>query len=521
MKAKNYVLTRHSIKSRFVSWSIALFIMLLAVTGPAFATPAENAPIWRAQITLTTADVGDAGTDDTLSVRLGGSNKTWLDYGRDDFPRNNTFTYDLNLENLRVISDLDFITISKTGDDGVCLKWFTLLINGRVIYRHVFPGSGHWLDTESGDSPTYHISGSTLRQNDSWLAYAQPPAPLGISHAETESRIEGMVGHFITGNRLDWGPKYGRAYVEVARKANAVNTLHVDLDLHADVPGFDPEVDVDFDIQVRCVNEQITLRVLNVKVDVDSNWITEVLSLGLIELFDDYLTDRLNQGLRGINLGLDVDVPFCPVIVVDAEGDIRFSLPASGGAQAAAEQSSAAQVVSGKAIDDGIAPLAVDVELADQLKADAETAYTVLLKSNRAEPSEVNVRIALPALITPGGALIEVKDAAGERQLAPQFSAGENGETLLDFSDRLEPGAENRYSLNLRFPYAPKAEAQINVTAVEADGKTSINSATSLHLENGAVKVRGTFQASKVAKPAPAPEKTDGAAKGTSGAVGK
>jgi hypothetical protein len=506
MKTESNISTMHSLKSLLVGWRIALFIAILASTGTVFAAPDEGAPVWRVQLTLRTADVEDAGTDDGVRVKLQASNTTWLDYGRNDFPRNNSFTYDLNMFGIRQIDDLRYIFISKDGDDGLCLKSFTLRINGRAIYTQEFSGSGHWLDTETGYSPSYTVSYPTMRQDDSWRAYTQPGLPTVIPRAEIESRIEATIGHFITGNPLQWGEGnlYGRAYVEAAKKANTDDTLHVDLDLEADVTGGNPEVDVDFDVRVRCVSNRIALQVFNIDVNVDAPWYEEVFSLGLVELIEDRLNDSLSEQLSGISFSIEVGVPICPRIVVDADGDINFSLPFVIGAQLLAKQSPAMQVESNETIEDGSGPLFVKIELADQLKTEAETPFTLRVRSNRTEAQNVNVRVALPTLINSAGTLIEVEDGKGSRLLAARFSAGENGETLLDFNDRLEPGADNRYSLNVRFLYAPKADLQINATVAEEGGEAAIRSTTFFRMENGNVNARGTFKASRAVKAVPA-----------------
>jgi hypothetical protein len=504
MKTESNISTMHSLKSRLAGWRIALFITILASAGTVFATPAENAPVWRVQITMRTADVEDAGTDDGVRVRLNANNSTWLDYGRDDFPRNNTFTYDLNLFGISQIDDLRYLIISKDGDDGLCLKSFTLRVNGRIIYTHEYPGSGYWLDTDPGYSTSYTVSYSSMRQDDSWRTYTQPGLPTVIPRAEIESRIEAMVGHFITGNRLQWGAGnlYGRAYVEAARKAN--DTLHVDLDLEADVPLSNPEVDVDFDIRVRCVSNRISLQVLNINVNVDAAWYEEVFSLGLIELIEDILNDRLRDQLSGLSFSIEAGIPICPTILVDADGDINFSLALLSGTQALVKQSPATRVESGATMEGGKGPLFVNIELADQLKTEAETPFTLRVRSNRTEARNVDVRVALPRLINPAGTLIDVEDDNGSRQLGARFSVGESGETLLDFSDRLEPGADNRYSLNVRFLHTPQADLQINATVAEEAGEAEIKSTTFFRMENGDVNARGTFKAFKAVKAVPA-----------------
>ena len=278
--------------SRTMKMALALGALLLMTTSAVWATPSETAPIWRVQLRVQVASVGDAGTDDGLRVQLNANNGTWLDTGRDDFERASIFTYDLKLDGLNRISDLQYLYLSKGGSDGLALKSFTLYVNGRAIYTQVF-ATAHWLDNEDGHYRTYYVPSGTLRADDSWRAYTQPFPPLTISHLETESRITGMLGDMMHDNRLAWGPKHGRDWVEVTRKAGAVNTLHVDLDLEIQVDNwFNPEVDVDFDVQVRCVNNRVTLNIVNVQVDVDSDLILQILSLGLIEYLDDCRNTR-------------------------------------------------------------------------------------------------------------------------------------------------------------------------------------------------------------------------------------
>ena len=505
MKTQSKITTLKYLKNKLVSWMITLVVMLLLPATCIWATPAENAPIWRVQMRFQTANVDDAGTDDSVRVQLNGNNSTWLDYGRDDFPRNNTFTYDLKMDGIHTISDLHYIYISKTGDDGLCLKSFALIINGREIYTQIFPGYGHWLDSDSGYTRTYLVSYSTLRQDDAWRNYTQPFPPFFISHTEMESRIEGMVGDMITGNRLQWGHLYGRGYVEITKKANAYNTLHVDLDLEADVFGPNPEVDVDFDIEVRCVNNQITLNVINPVVVVDSDWYAEILSLGLYQFFDVYVTDKLNQGLKGINLSQKIGVPTCPIIDVNSNGDITFSLPpthlltAQSAGQASSSQTTVASETASTQTSDKAA-LALNVELAKEIKADTETAFTLRAKSNRDEATNVNMQLALPSLILPVNGFIEVVEADSNRALATQMLPGENGGTVLSFNDQLAAHTENRYQLKVRFLYAPKADLQIKATLTEEGNAAAIKSTTFVQMESGEAKMQGTFQATKAVR---------------------
>src|SRR5581483_8917957 len=147
-------------------------------------------------------------------------------------------------------SDINFLRISKTGDDGMCVKAFSLLINGSPAYVRDFSGLSagcRWFDTDSSGTPSYTVAGATLRADARWRAYTQPEVPTSLSRTELESRIEGGIGSFMYDNRLYWGHLHGRA-VEVSYKD--AGTLHVDLDLAYDSILPDPEVDVDFDVAI-------------------------------------------------------------------------------------------------------------------------------------------------------------------------------------------------------------------------------------------------------------------------------
>ena len=96
-----------------------------------FTTDGTGRKAARVQLELHTGDVGDAGTDDSIQVVLSeasntGMNSTWVDYGRDDFERGDTFTYDLNLDEIPLLSDITRIRITKDGTDGWCLADFRL-----------------------------------------------------------------------------------------------------------------------------------------------------------------------------------------------------------------------------------------------------------------------------------------------------------------------------------------------------------------------------------------------------------
>jgi hypothetical protein len=514
MKTMNLTSRQETFNPKQITSTIlAALATLLLLTGAAFAAPKETDPIWRVQLRIQTADVEDAGTDDNVRVALNLNNNTWLDYGRDDFPRNNTFTYDLKLDHVATIADLSHLYLAKTGSDGLCVKALELLVNGRLIYTETFPGYGHWLDNSGGHSNIYEVNYTQLRQDNSWQAYFQPLPPLVIDRPELESRIESIMGDFATGNRLQWGHRYGRAFVE-ATKGGALNTVHVDLDMELDVPGFNPEVDIDFDLQVLCASNQVQLKVLNPRVVVDSNWITEVLSYGLINLLDNYLSSEATKALRGINLSRNISVPSCPVINVvnvtvngQTEVQIQFSLPPVISKPITALPTTisgftAARVATGRTerapeeVEDGDAPLTVAVETADSFPIYAETPYTLLVQTHRQAASEINVQITLPTGITASQSYLEVEDANGARTLPALFTTNEQGGLVLSFQDRLDAGAAACYRLPLRFSSLPQTELQL-LTMVSAEAGVTLKSLTFFQLAEEMVRQRGTIQATK------------------------
>lgn len=297
--------------------------------------------VWRAQITFHTADISDADTDDSVYVGLNAvsrnfipsGNRTFLDYGRDDFERDDLFTYDLNLKNLSEISDITRISISKSGNNGWCLADFVLTINGLDMYSEDFSGLADgclWLDNDNGNSRTHVVTHEMLRAHPDWQNYNHTTALFllalnGIPNEEMVSRLEGMTGDFIQNNKLYWGHLHGPA-VEVTRgcpaNVESCQTIHVDFDLAASVTGPNPGVDVDFDLNFECSDGDLTIKSSNVVVDVDSRWYWEVLSLGLINFLDGEVEDRVEDGWNAIEETLEVGAD-CQ-ISVNEYGDITI-----------------------------------------------------------------------------------------------------------------------------------------------------------------------------------------------------
>lgn len=147
--------------------------VLLATFGSqnrALAAPPDSTPVWRAQLRLAIANVSDAGTDDDVQVQLNVKNSTWLDYARNDFERNKTYTYDLALTKVTKLEEITKLRIRKTGTDAICVRSVTLLINGKTIYSKTFGNTQstcQWLDNGDGHPNSFSISSATLRAHSS------------------------------------------------------------------------------------------------------------------------------------------------------------------------------------------------------------------------------------------------------------------------------------------------------------------------------------------------------------------
>lgn len=301
-----------------------------------YTTDGTRREVSRLQIEFHTSNVGDAGTDDDFRVVLtdssnGGWNYTWINYGRNDFERGDTFTYDLNLDGIQRLSDISKIKIIKDGTDGWCLADYRLLVNEVPVFAEDFhqqPGGCRWLDEDDGHQPTYEVAHDQIRAHPLWQGYSEPQrlgldlsafpqvtATLHIPRTETEQRLEGMIGHLIHGSEGHWGDMHGRAYVE-ADPGDSPGRIAVDLDLEADVPWwFDPELDIDFDLhfEAQCSDDQTAARIdvttEDLHTNVDFNWFTDFLQFlllppctvaGCLEDLENYIAGKVEAGFEPI-----------------------------------------------------------------------------------------------------------------------------------------------------------------------------------------------------------------------------
>ena len=344
---KTLVLINQAITKMNVLTSILVFILTMSISNEIFGNnspqitdgnipgrfnlpdhlrPAfESMPVWRLQLRVKTSGIKNANTDNEVYVKLTSKKSSiyFLDNAGDDREKNKVNTYDILDPNIRTMRDIRMLQMKIKGTDGWCVKSIEILVND--VNVPVFSKSFRtcqWLDGNDHDGPTLYFSGSNLRKHPGWKYTSKNKAiwlpPSIIKRATLEQMVESYVGHMMNTNpdmkKLEFGKKYGRAYVE-AKKVSA-NKLHFDLDL-AYHKGIDFETDVDFDLVVKCSNNKINLKAESVKAKLNIPVVSR-----LVRVFKSNFA-KMNMG--NFSFG-NSNVPFCPTIKVNNGGDITFRL---------------------------------------------------------------------------------------------------------------------------------------------------------------------------------------------------
>src|SRR5207302_6192293 len=68
--------------------------------------PSDRTSVWRVQIRLSTTNSSDCQTDDDVYVSVNPNHRTLLDYARNDFEQGDAFTYDLTLDHINDLGDV-------------------------------------------------------------------------------------------------------------------------------------------------------------------------------------------------------------------------------------------------------------------------------------------------------------------------------------------------------------------------------------------------------------------------------
>jgi len=319
-------------------------------SGNCFST-LDGRSVWRVQLRLRTANVADAGTDDSVRVQLNGPNLTWIDYGHNDFARGDDATYDLLLDGVSDLADIDSIYIHKEGTDGWCIESLALLVNSKEenpieIYHQDFgstAGTCLWIDKADGHKEYHKVSRSEMRAHPLWQTFQQPNPPTVFRQEELESRIESIIGDALHGqDGVFWGDLDGRGYVELSRLDDL--TARVSVDLVADLPVSNPEVNLVFDLQFSgsCSDGQTPLQLNitagNVTPHADFDWKTEWASglfYLLLELVETHVAHRVEDAFPNLTktITINADRPVCitPQLLSTHTLRLDLSFPPTGG----------------------------------------------------------------------------------------------------------------------------------------------------------------------------------------------
>ena len=312
---------------------------VLIPTKPAF----EQIAIHRIQLRLTTANVSGANNDQGVCVQMNAADENfYLHRGMDNFENRHTDTYDVLSRHINFIKDIQFIKLGVKGSDNWRMQKLELLLNDCAfpVFVKDFGVNGTNITL---DQPLT-IASQVLRQAAGWNYNNNNTQihllPAILPKAKLLSLMEAAIGNQIqhTSN-LEWGNYSGidtrwGPVVEVSYK-NA-NTLTFDLDLQKQVDGPNPEVDINFDLEFKCINGHIRFEVKNVTYD--TSWWAKILEW-LKEMVPILLTKSLGNPLAGIGAGylskfLDYSVAFtpdapptqqaCRLILVQPNCDIRL-----------------------------------------------------------------------------------------------------------------------------------------------------------------------------------------------------
>jgi hypothetical protein len=356
----------------------SVMIDYLSSTVCAYTREAQGRSVWRVALAVRTATGANDDTEDTVRVRLNASqpspfsglptfipsgNETRLDYGRDDFERGKTDTYDLNLGGISEFGDIHDISFGINGDDRWCVAGFSLFVNGVKVYNENRSPCVVSQDGGAQQISFLNVTHEKLRAHPLWKAYQTPKLVDGkeakakldagetvdvltIPRAELESRIESTVGHSISFNKLEWGDLFGERYVE-AQATEDPQVAHIDLDLQADVPLLDnPEVDIDFDLRfaMTCVAGGIDFQfgTENFVVDADSGLFTEfvgslfcAVSGGCKPGLETSIEKQVRAGFQPLSRTISIQsneaigacaLGYLPTVVVTDEADVVISI---------------------------------------------------------------------------------------------------------------------------------------------------------------------------------------------------
>jgi len=274
----------------------------------------DNTSIWRARIRLKTADVENARTiddfDNPILIELGCTG-TYLDYARDDFQKGSNDWYDLLIGDNFKYRDLHALSINKYGGNGWCLSEFELELNDEIVLSHIYPNN-IWLNHGS----RVYFSYEELRSNPEW-SNAKEDWEILLSFMTVEKEQLSSLIQCIVGDESQRNEEF---YWKKGKSVSLIRvndtTIKVTLPLEASVSGwFDPDVDVTFNLKFTCDCDGI--KIIPDDFDYSMSWFYEQIASAI----------NFQLPTSGIDpQTIDLGLPFCPVIEVTDEADVKFDI---------------------------------------------------------------------------------------------------------------------------------------------------------------------------------------------------
>lgn len=458
--------------------SLLSVLAFLFFGGQAQAAPPDTMPIWRAQVQFVTSGVDDAGSDDDVKIELNGANRTWLESGFNDFEPG-TRTYDLRMEGVSRLSDIDFFRIQKTGSDGWAIRNMSLIINGVPIFHEEFQPA-LWLDNSGGSSNVFFIDDFFMRQRADWANYLVPVRPNIVPLEDMRSRIESLAGDKAILHSNILMHRIGDHSVELFT-LNA-NTWRVDLDFEEDkqFPAPNINIDADFDLTITCSGGRPNFVVSNSNTDDD--WPLGTGADGVRFFVNSEVGPRLNEMMKNFNY-----LP-CPNIVLAPNGDLHFnplySIPTEN-------------VL---VLDDNPSPLGLHVIMGANSRFSSNT-LVATLRSRLGENADLGLSFTLPVGIALSNSTIQVRNRNGIRTISATVARQPDGSSVVSFHDRVPATGDTEYALPLRVRSREDGTEQIAISATPATRGleeliTPLRAASFIRFSGGLADSEGTITGS-------------------------
>lgn len=492
------VLKRSPAQSAWLAALCALAVWLLA-TSSAFAAPPNTMPIWRVQVRFITANVDDAGTDSTVWIKLNGMNRTYIDSGRDDRERGHDETYELRLDGVASLADIDYFRIEKDGDDGWAISRMILIVNNVPIYDESF-SSALWLDNEGGASRVRFIDDQFMRPRSQWTSYVVPARPSVVPVGNMNARVESLHGDFTTLTSNLSLRETG--HTDASLNAIDINTWQVHVDLaEKNILLIGQDINVDFKMKVGCTGRSPSFTVSNVNASSSFEPYTTDTRAQARDFVNGDFKAQLNDMMKGFRYPL-----LCPTIALAPNGDLHLGSRLDLGDYVLANLQSAAA-------------LALIVDTGDGIKTFTAANYAATVASRLKTDTKAQLSFELPAAIAAYDVLVEVRPLGAPEQpldnktklSAPRSTLNKSESrtikadlkqrgddtSVLTFTDVLAAGQVVQYTLHL--VYQPKEEGKGSIATViqPLDPETQklispLKSTTDFSFKGGEVIPEGT-----------------------------